>query len=107
MLQPATAQDQYILVTYSCTHYALLTSDADYSSPSIFSAMFTEFSKDASTDLFTHPIHAHISFPDTCLVCKDFDAVRAWAKARQMPEELPPDIWEAPAGDVYVWESEP
>ncbi|MCJ1355541.1 MAG: hypothetical protein MMC33_005533 [Icmadophila ericetorum] len=36
-------------------------------------------------------------------VCKNFDAIRAWAERNQMPEHLPDDFWEMPGEDVYIW----
>lgn len=54
----------------------------------------------------THP-HPFVDF-NTKHVCKNFDAIRAYAERNQMPSgELPVNFWEMPSDDVYVWEHTP
>jgi hypothetical protein len=50
--------------------------------------------------------HTFVDF-NTKHVCKNFDAVRAYAERNQMSEELPDDFWEMSDDDVYVWEENP
>ena len=33
--------------------------------------------------------------------CKNFEAIRAWAEVRQLPEKTPADFLEGPSGDIW------
>jgi hypothetical protein len=33
--------------------------------------------------------------------CKNFEAIRAWAEVRQLPEKPPADFLEAPSGNIW------
>jgi len=48
------------------------------------------------------PVHAFVDF-NIQHVCKNYDAVRSWAEARQLPpaDETPVDFLEVPTGFVY------
>jgi hypothetical protein len=34
-------------------------------------------------------------------ICKNYDAIRAWAEVRQLPKNAPKDFLEAPSGFIY------
>ena len=50
--------------------------------------------------------HLFVDF-NTKHVCRNFEAIRAWAERNQIPEELERDYWELPGPDVRVWEKAP
>ena len=53
----------------------------------------------------TNP-HPFVDF-NTQHVCRDFNAIREWAREHQIAAEIPDDLLEMPTEDVVVWESAP
>ena len=53
----------------------------------------------------TNP-HTFVDF-NTKHVCRDFDAIREWARDHQVPDDLPDDWLEMPGEDVHIWEAAP
>jgi hypothetical protein len=59
-------------------------------------------------DIWWDPLN-HRQFPhfNRMHQCKNYTAVREWAKQKQIPERIPKDFYELPKGDDKVYDRLP